>query len=39
MGKLPFVPENAFGDYITDMTSSEAVDKFKGDDKKDADKK
>lgn len=39
LGKLPFVPENAFGDYITDMTSSEAVDKFKGDDKKDADKK
>ncbi len=33
------MPENAFGDYITDVTSSEAVDKLKGDDKKDANKK
>ncbi|EGK9461975.1 RHS repeat protein [Escherichia coli] len=39
LGALPFVPKNAFGDYVTDMTSSEAVDKLKGDDKKDADKK
>ncbi|EGZ4337180.1 hypothetical protein AHV17_004589 [Salmonella enterica subsp. enterica serovar Texas] len=39
LGKLNFIPENAGGDYITDMISSGAVNDLSGDDKKNGNKK